>query len=61
MGMVHVLGDSCCHAAWTIHGATASLTGTGFSDLAEDNVICFAGGICLTPDIATTRVSPLVR
>ncbi|MCD4748675.1 MAG: type II secretion system protein GspG [Thermoanaerobaculales bacterium] len=40
-------------------GATGSLTGTGFSDLAEDNLICFAGGICLAPDTATQRATQL--
>lgn len=34
-------------------GSTATLTGSGFSEVLGDNLICFAGGICLHPDTAT--------
>ena len=40
-------------------GSTASLSGTGFSELPADNLICFAGGICLSPDTATQRTTQL--
>ena len=36
-----------------IIGTTAAITGTGFSDVPGDNLICWAGGICQHPDSAT--------
>lgn len=35
-------------------GGTGTITGTGFSAVKEDNLICFTGGYCITPDTATT-------
>jgi hypothetical protein len=34
-------------------GASVSITGTGFSEVAGDNLICFDGGVCIHPDHAT--------
>ncbi len=35
-------------------GGTGTITGTGFSAVREDDLICFTGGYCITPDAATT-------
>ncbi len=34
-------------------GQQATITGSGFSEVSGDNLICFAGGICFHPDTAT--------
>jgi len=40
-------------SAWVV-GATATLTGSGFSEVPGDNLVCFGGGVCLHPDTATS-------
>jgi hypothetical protein len=35
-------------------GGSVTLTGTDFSDVADNNIVCFGGGLCLRPTSATT-------